>query len=103
EFTADNGQKEIVTDRTGPGRLHPEERLWQRLSSSGVPPERVGRVYCELQPCLMPGHYCAIWMQELFPDAEFTHSFDYGQTADSREEGLKRLILHAAEQARGRR
>ncbi|MFP8962065.1 SUKH-4 family immunity protein [Streptomyces nanhaiensis] len=103
EFTSAGGQKEIVTDRTGPGRLHPEERIWQRLSSSGVTPGRVTRVYCELEPCLMPGHYCAVWMQELFPHAEFTHSFDYGQSAESREEGFRQLIVHAAEQARGRR
>ncbi|WP_031506297.1 SUKH-4 family immunity protein [Streptomyces megasporus] len=103
EFIADSGQKEIVTDRTGPGRLHPEERIWRRLSSSGITPERVTRVYCELEPCLMPGHYCAVWMRELFPHAEFTHSFDYGETAHSREEGFKQLILHAAEQARGQR
>ncbi|GAA2452222.1 SUKH-4 family immunity protein [Streptomyces macrosporus] len=101
EFIADSGQKEIVTDRTGPGRLHPEERIWQRLSSSGVTPERVTRVYCELEPCVMPGHYCAVRMRELFPHAEFTHSFDYGQTAESREEGFKQLLLHAAGQARG--
>jgi hypothetical protein len=103
EFRTDNGQTEIVTDRTGPGRLHPEERVWQRLSSSGVPPEAVTRVYCELEPCLMPGHYCAVWLQDLFPHAEFTHSFDLGETAASREEGFKQLIVYAAEQARGRR
>jgi hypothetical protein len=100
EFRADSGQMEIVTDRTGPGRLHPEEQIWQRLSSSGVTPEQVVRVYCELEPCLMPGHYCAVWLQRLLPHAEFTHSFDYGETAESREAGLKELITHAAQQAR---
>ncbi|MFB4427059.1 SUKH-4 family immunity protein [Streptomyces sp. QL37] len=99
EFKLPDGRKEIVTDSTGPGRLHPEERVWQRLSASGVRPQDVTRVYCELQPCLMPGHYCAQWMQELFPAAQFTHSFDYGVTAESREEGLKQAILYAAQQA----
>jgi hypothetical protein len=100
EFNLSDGRKEIVTDSTGPGRLHPEERIWQRLSSSGVRPEDVSRVYCELEPCLMPGHYCAQWMQQLFPRAQFTHSFSYGATADSREEGLKQAIVYAAQQAR---
>jgi hypothetical protein len=99
EFTLSDGRKEIVTDSTGPGRLHPEERIWQRLSSSGVRPEDVSRVYCELEPCLMPGHYCAQWMQQLFPRAQFTHSFSYGATADSREEGLKQAIVYAAQKA----
>ncbi|QXQ95300.1 hypothetical protein KV381_02475 [Streptomyces sp. WY228] len=39
-------------------------------------------------------------MQQVFPHAEFTHSFDYGDTAESREGGLKRLILHDAETRR---
>ncbi|MBJ6641468.1 hypothetical protein H4K36_33250 [Streptomyces sp. DHE7-1] len=62
-------------------------------------PEQVRRVYCELEPCMMPGHYCAAWLQAVLPHAEFTHSFDYGDTAESREEGLKELITHAARQA----
>lgn len=103
EFRLEGGRTEIVTDRTGPGRLHPEERVWQRLESSGVGPEQVTRVYCELEPCMMPGHYCALWLQRLFPHAEFTHSFGYGDTAAAREEGFKDMIVHAAEQARGGR
>ncbi|MFJ9038483.1 nucleic acid/nucleotide deaminase domain-containing protein [Streptomyces sp. NPDC102406] len=98
EYVGKDGAKQIVTAQTGPGRLHPEEQIWQQLSSAGVEPEQVRRVYCELEPCMMPGHYCAAWLQAVFPDAEFTHSFDYGDTADSREEGLKELITQAAQQ-----
>lgn len=100
EYVDEAGAKHIVTDVTGPGRLHPEEIVWGRLSAEGVTPAQVLRVYCELEPCLMPGHYCAVWMQQTFPHAQFSHSFDYGDTADSREEGLKELITRAAEQAR---
>lgn len=92
--------KHVITDATGPGRLHPEEIIWERLSAEGVAPAQVLRVYCELEPCLMPGHYCAVWMQKTFPHAHFSHSFDYGDTADSREAGLKELITHAAKQSR---
>jgi hypothetical protein len=99
EYVDASGAKQIVTDMTGPGRAHPEELIWQRLRAEGVAPEQVRRVYCELEPCMMPGHYCAVWLQAAFPHAEFTHSFDYGSTAESREEGLKELITHAAEQA----
>ncbi|MFC9948656.1 nucleic acid/nucleotide deaminase domain-containing protein [Streptomyces pratensis] len=102
EYADSTGAKQTVTDATGPGQPHPEEIIWRRLSRQGVQPEQVRRVYCELEPCLMPGHYCAVWMQETFPQAEFTHSFDYGVTSESREEGFKELIMHTAEQARRR-
>jgi hypothetical protein len=97
-----SGNKQIATEVTGPGRLHPEEIVWRRLSAEGVQADQVRQVYCELEPCLLPGHYCAVWMQRTFPHAEFAHSFDYGETAESREEGLKGLIIQAAEQARHR-
>ncbi|MGW0283503.1 nucleic acid/nucleotide deaminase domain-containing protein [Streptomyces sp. NPDC003236] len=99
EYVDEDGTKKIVTAQAGPGRPHPEEQLWQQLASAGVEPEQVRRVYCELEPCMMPGHYCAAWLQAVLPHAEFTHSFDYGDTAESREEGLKELITHAARQA----
>lgn len=102
EYVDSAGAKQVVTEATGPGRPHPEEIIWGRMSSEGVAPEQVRRVYCELEPCLMPGHYCAVWMQETFPQAQFSHSFDYGATASSREEGFKELVIHAAQQARGR-
>jgi hypothetical protein len=102
EYVDSSGSKQVVTEASGPGLPHPEEIIWRRLSGDGVDPNQVRRVYCELEPCLMPGHYCAVWMQRTFPGAEFTHSFDYGDTAESREEGMKHLITHAAEQSRGR-
>ncbi|MEN8656297.1 nucleic acid/nucleotide deaminase domain-containing protein [Streptomyces sp. 21So2-11] len=101
EYVDEAGHKQIATAMTGPGRAHPEELVWQRLTGEGIAPDQVRRVYCELEPCMMPGHYCASWMQHTFPAAEFTHSFDYGLDADSREAGLKELITHAAQQARG--
>jgi len=99
EYIDNTGTKQVITDATGPGRPHPEELVWHRLQAQGVTPQQVRRVYCELEPCTMPGHYCAVWLQATFPHAEFTHSFDYGSTAESREEGLKELITHAAQQA----
>ncbi|MET9553267.1 SUKH-4 family immunity protein [Streptomyces sp. NPDC006645] len=99
EYVDAGGEKRIVTGATGPGRAHPEELVWRELSGQGVAPEQVRRVFCELQACMMPGHYCAVWMQKLFPQAEFTHAFDYGSDAESREAGLKQLITYTAEQA----
>ncbi|MFC8230650.1 nucleic acid/nucleotide deaminase domain-containing protein [Streptomyces sp. NPDC057287] len=102
EYVDSSGAEQVVTEATGPGQPHPEEIIWRRLSREGVQPQHVRRVYCELEPCLMPGHYCAVWMQETFPRAQFAHSFDYGATTESREEGFKELIMHTAEQARRR-
>ncbi|WP_405795650.1 nucleic acid/nucleotide deaminase domain-containing protein [Streptomyces sp. NBC_01506] len=99
EYVDGAGEKRIVTGATGPGRAHPEELVWRELSDLGVAPGQVRRVFCELQACMMPGHYCAVWMQRLFPQAQFTHAFDYGSDAASREAGLKGLITRAAEQA----
>ncbi|MFD6080426.1 nucleic acid/nucleotide deaminase domain-containing protein [Streptomyces hydrogenans] len=100
EYTDEQGKRQVVTEATGPGRPHPEELIWQRLKAQGIAPDRVTRVYCELEACMMPGHYCAVWMARQFPAAQFTHAFDYGQSAESREEGLKALIRFTAEQAR---
>ncbi|PRH79291.1 hypothetical protein C6N75_10195 [Streptomyces solincola] len=100
EYLDASGRKQVATEATGPGRAHPEELLWQRLAAEGVRPQQVRKVYCELEPCMMPGHYCAVWLQSTFPQAEFTHSFDYGSDAQSREDGLKGLITSAAQQAR---
>ncbi len=97
EVVDEHGARRIETEVGGPGLLHPEEALWHRLRAEGVEPEQVVRVYCELEPCMMPGHYCARWLAQEFPQAEFTHSFDYGDTAESRESGIKALMISVAE------
>ncbi|WP_328955545.1 nucleic acid/nucleotide deaminase domain-containing protein [Kitasatospora purpeofusca] len=97
EVVDEHGAKRIETEVGGPGLLHPEEALWHRLRAEGVEAEQVVRVYCELEPCMMPGHYCARWLAREFPQAEFTHSFDYGDTAESRESGIKALMISVAE------
>ncbi|MEV0530379.1 nucleic acid/nucleotide deaminase domain-containing protein [Kitasatospora sp. NPDC050463] len=97
EVADDQGGRRIVTQVGGPGLLHPEEVLWHRLRADGVEAEQVVRVHCELEPCMMPGHYCARWMAREFPQAEFTHSYEYGETAESREIGVKALMISLAE------
>lgn len=53
-------------------------------------------VHTELQPCFLPGDHCAMRLTQ-FTEAEFTHSFDYGETAVSREEGILEAIQYANE------
>lgn len=98
EFTGSDGEKKILTAVSGPGRPHPEELLWHQLRSAQVPLSTVTRVYCELEPCLMPGHYCAAWLAGEFPAAAFTHSFGYGESAEGREAGVEALMRYLAEQ-----
>ncbi|WP_441249523.1 nucleic acid/nucleotide deaminase domain-containing protein [Kitasatospora sp. McL0602] len=97
EFVDEGGEKRIVTAIGGPGMPHPEEMVWHRLRAAGVEPEQITQVYCELEPCVLPGHYCSLWMADVFTGARFTHSFDYGRSAESREEGVKALMISVAE------
>ncbi|RSN39731.1 nucleic acid/nucleotide deaminase domain-containing protein, partial [Actinomadura sp. WAC 06369] len=89
------GRRRIETEQTRVGVQHPEHLLWDRLQAQGVRPEQVTRVYTELEPCLMPGNYCAMWLTR-FPNADFTYSHDYGATAQDREAGLLELMQQAA-------
>jgi hypothetical protein len=93
------GDKHIVTAQAKVGLPHPERVLWHELSGGGVRPEQVTRVYTELEPCFLPGNYCAMWLTQ-FKNADFTHSFDYGDTARNREDGFVALMRHAAGQQR---
>ncbi|GHG91292.1 nucleic acid/nucleotide deaminase domain-containing protein [Streptomyces lanatus] len=97
EIVDERGEKQIVTQAGGIG-VHPEERLWGRLRAAGVAAEQVLRIHTELEACFMPGHYCSLWLGQVFPDAQLTHNFPYGETAESRAEGI-RLLREAAEQA----
>lgn len=92
------GEERIATGSASVGGPHPEEVLQRRLHADGIPGSRVVEVYTELQPCVMPGHYCALWMPAEFPQAKFTHGFDYGDTAEQRQAGIVALIRHAASQ-----
>ncbi|MDI5972316.1 nucleic acid/nucleotide deaminase domain-containing protein [Streptomyces sp. SL13] len=95
EIVDARGDKQILT-RSGGIAEHPEERLWQALRAAGVPPERVLRVHTDLEPCFMPGHYCSMWLAEVLPHAEMTHVYPYGETAESRADGLRRMEQAAA-------
>ncbi|MFG2548360.1 nucleic acid/nucleotide deaminase domain-containing protein [Streptomyces sp. NPDC048581] len=96
EIVDGQGEKQIVT-QAGDIGIHPEERLWDRLRAAGVAREQVLRIHTELEACFMPGHYCSLWLGQVFPEAQLTHNFPYGETADSRAEGI-RLLREAAEQ-----
>ncbi|WP_420034055.1 nucleic acid/nucleotide deaminase domain-containing protein [Streptomyces sp. cg28] len=90
EYVDGMGAKQIVT-QSGGIALHPEERLWNTLRAAGVEPDQVLRIHTDLAPCFLPGHYCSLWMAQVFPDAQLTHHFPYGESAASRAEGIRLL------------
>lgn len=96
EYITRDGEKKVHTETARPDRAHPERLVWERLRARRVLPAQVTRVYTELQPCFLPGNYCATWLT-MFTEAEFSYSFDYGDTAESREEGIIEAIQHANE------
>ncbi|GGW89914.1 SUKH-4 family immunity protein [Streptomyces albulus] len=97
EYVGDDGEKQVVT-RAGGIALHPEESLWSALRGAGVEPSQVTRIHTELEACFLPGHYCSLWLAQMFPDAELTHNFPYGESAESRAEGIRLLREAAAQQ-----
>ncbi|KUM73684.1 hypothetical protein AQI84_22525 [Streptomyces griseorubiginosus] len=97
EIVDGQGEKQILT-QAGDIGVHPEERLWARLRAAGVEPDQVLRIHTELEACFMPGHYCSLWLGQVFPEAQLTHNFPYGETAESRAEGIRQLREAAAQQ-----
>ncbi|MFI9648770.1 nucleic acid/nucleotide deaminase domain-containing protein [Streptomyces sp. NPDC052040] len=90
EFVAPDGDRHRVTE-SGSICVHPEERTWSAMYAAGIEPEQITRIHTELQACFMPGHYCALWLQLMFPDASLTHNVAYGDTAAERASGIRRL------------
>ncbi|BAJ29638.1 MULTISPECIES: nucleic acid/nucleotide deaminase domain-containing protein [Kitasatospora] len=89
------GGEQVVT-ADGSLARHPEETLLDHLAEAGVRPADVLEVYTELQACFSPGHYCSARLARTLPHAEFTHSFDYGDTAAEREAGVRELAADLA-------
>lgn len=90
EYVNADGSTQVAS-QAGAITVHPEERLWETLTASGVRPQQVLRIHTDLEACLMPGHYCSMWLAKVFPHAEVTHNFPYGKSADSRVAGIRML------------
>ncbi|MFB7666198.1 SUKH-4 family immunity protein [Kitasatospora sp. NPDC056138] len=97
EFRTDSGAIRQVTGYTVPGQGHVERRLWHELESNGIEPEQVTRVHTDLEPCMLPGGYCADWLAVTFPEAQVTYSFGYGPSPADRARGVSELIAFVEE------
>jgi len=80
-----------VVGSSARGRGHAERLVWEELAAKGVAPSQVERIYAELEPCVLPGGYCKLWLARTFPNAKVTFSFQYGAEVRSRMRGLERL------------
>jgi hypothetical protein len=97
EFRSTSGALRTAKGYTLPGQGHVERRLWASLESRGVTPDQVTRIHTDLEPCMLPGGYCADWTAMTFPQAEVTFSFRYGPDAPGREAGVEELIRYIEE------
>jgi cytidine deaminase len=84
------------TGSSARGRGHAERLVWQELAAKGVQPSQVVAIYSELEPCVLPGGYCRLWLARTFPNAKVTYSFSYGADVRSRMRGLEELTKNAA-------
>jgi hypothetical protein len=102
EFTDPDGGRHLVSE-AGSLCAHPEERTWSKMYEAGIEPEQVTRIHSELEACFLPGHYCSMWLELMFPDASLTHNVSYGDTAAERAEGIRQLREATRPQAAGER
>jgi uncharacterized repeat protein (TIGR01451 family) len=76
---------------------HSERRAARILASYGIKPEQVRRILSELQPCSLPGAYCARMLSREFSRADVGWLYEYGDSRDSRQRGnaAKRQAVNA--------
>ncbi|MEV7182378.1 nucleic acid/nucleotide deaminase domain-containing protein [Kitasatospora sp. NPDC093679] len=101
-FRTPEGQVKSEVARSGPGLLHPEWQLRQRLESLGTSADDVLELYTELQVCELPGGNCAAQVRRWWPDVKLSHSAEYGAEEASRQRGLAALRAHIVDSGRRR-
>lgn len=89
EYLDGNNQHQYIT-MPSQGR-HSERRIGAWLDEQNIHPDRVTRIYSELEPCVIPGGKCKGYINREFHNAVVTHSFEYGDTFESRQRGVKAL------------
>jgi RHS repeat-associated protein len=87
EYKDNNGDFQYIAAHSD--GQHSERRIGKYLDEKGVHPNRVTRIYTELEPCDIPGGKCKNWIAGRFKNAQVTHSFEYGSTRASRRKGVK--------------
>ncbi|MFD8565940.1 nucleic acid/nucleotide deaminase domain-containing protein [Streptomyces sp. NPDC059639] len=94
-FTGPDGEPASLLVRSEPGLPHPEWQLQRRLESIGVAGSQVVELYTELEPCALPGGYCAALILRSWPRVKVTHSIDFRGDWPTRLHSLEELAEHA--------
>jgi acetate kinase len=91
EYKGEDGKLRTVARASIRGVGHAERLVRNELSQAGIDPSKVTRIYSELQPCSNPPNIsCLKMIQNEFPNASVSWSFDY-QNGLTREESVKSL------------
>ncbi|GGU73519.1 hypothetical protein GCM10010211_44350 [Streptomyces albospinus] len=101
EFRTATGATRTVSGYTVPGQGHALRRLGGELLERGIAAQQITRAHADLEPCALPGCYCAAWLATAFPAAEVTYSFGYGPGAEDREAGIEELVAFIEEADEG--
>lgn len=76
---------------------HPEWQILYELRSLNVPPQQVLELHTELEPCDLPGGYCARMIRETWPQVRTSHTAAYGRDHATRQQGVRHLVEHQGE------
>ncbi|MEE1929440.1 SUKH-4 family immunity protein [Streptomyces sp. TRM 70351] len=96
-YRAPDGSEQQLIRRSAPGLPHPEWQVLYELRALGVPPQQVIELHTELEPCDLPGGYCARMIRETWPQVRVSHTAAYGSDHGSRQRGMHHLLVHQGE------
>lgn len=96
-YRAHDGSEQQLIRRSAPGTPHPEWQIFHELRALGVPPQQVVELHTELEPCELPGGYCARMIRESWPQVRLSHTASYGRDHATRRQGVRHLVEHQGE------
>ncbi|MDO0927344.1 SUKH-4 family immunity protein [Streptomyces sp. TG1A-8] len=96
-YRAQDGSEQQLIRRSAPGTPHPEWQIFHELRALNVPPDQVLELHTELEPCELPGAYCARMIREQWPQARLASIAPYGTDHASRQQGMQQLLAHQGE------
>ncbi|MFF4118753.1 SUKH-4 family immunity protein [Streptomyces sp. NPDC001714] len=96
-YRAQDGSEQQLIRRSAPGTPHPEWQIFHELRAMNVPPDQVLELHTELEPCELPGAYCARMIREQWPQARLASIAPYGTDHASRQQGMRQLLVHQGE------
>jgi RHS repeat-associated protein len=102
EYLDNAGQAQTIAGVSIRATGHAERLIGGELNRMGIKPSQVTRIYSELQPCSLPGGYCDDFIRKTYPQADVTYSFGYGNTSNSRQQGMSDLLNAVGEIFKGR-